>query len=512
MSLSSQEYRLDIIPGNHPVMITCSTYDTGRSINFTLYNGNVKYSIPGNSTVTIIGYKPSGEQFSHVCSYSGSIVTIELQDDMTDEEGLSVAELKIVDVDEKSLGTGNICILCEQSTISEDVRVTDAAAAVFNELLNKAQSSEAEFNNVLLQLQEGIDELNSNIELFRNGIDTLEDDITYKTNFMRSFINFELVDTFTNTYPGYYSYLYRMGNIMILNFRILATGSDSHFVELGTYSESIPKCISQVAQIYDTRMAKGDNVMSMPIHITVENRTIKYKSLAGTDAVLSQGMFVFLIEEESIDSVVTSENIYSEDEKRIGTWIDGKSLYQKVIIINSLPNNSTGNIAHGIQNISNIVGEEFLIRWQDGWITNAPWIVDGDSSETITISAGLSNIQVVTKKDRTNMSAIIILKYTKTTDPLTVSLKVNNKQSSVSIASNFSANWTAKGGSEDYQYALFVDNLTGSGWEQLSSWNTSTHYSFSTTYVGKKKYMVRVKDTSTNEIISSNVVTVTFTG
>lgn len=109
-------------------------------------------------------------------------------------------------------------------------------------------------------------------------------------------------------------------------------------------------------------------------------------------------------------------DIYSLDEKKVGTWIDGKPVYQKVVYISSLPNNATTNYPHGISDISAIVGMDSFVKWSSGWIANLPLVVSGDDTETITASAGLTNIQVVTNKNRTSMSAYIVLRYTKTTD------------------------------------------------------------------------------------------------
>ena len=129
-----------------------------------------------------------------------------------------------------------------------------------------------------------------------------------------------------------------------------------------------------------------------------------------------------LATDESIDNITFTaqlfENptIYSFNEQRIGVWVDGKPLYQKTVYISSLPNNATTNYPHGISDISAIVGMDSCVKWSSGWITNLPWVASGDDTETITASAGLTNIQVATNKNRTSMSAYIILRYTKTTD------------------------------------------------------------------------------------------------
>lgn len=129
-----------------------------------------------------------------------------------------------------------------------------------------------------------------------------------------------------------------------------------------------------------------------------------------------------LATDELIDNITFTaqlfENptIYSFNEQRIGVWVDGKPLYQKTVYISSLPNNATTNYPHGISDISAIVGMYSCVKWSSGLITNLPWVASGDDTETITASAGLTNIQVATNKNRTSMSAYIILRYTKTTD------------------------------------------------------------------------------------------------
>lgn len=136
----------------------------------------------------------------------------------------------------------------------------------------------------------------------------------------------------------------------------------------------------------------------------------------------SQNRTVPLATNQDIDNItfdnalINAPYIYSLNEQKIGVWIDGKPLYQKLTYISSLPNNATTNYPHGISDISAIVGMDSYVKWSNGWIANLPWVVFGDDTETITASAGLTNIQVVTNKNRTSMSAYIVLRYTKTTD------------------------------------------------------------------------------------------------
>ena len=117
------------------------------------------------------------------------------------------------------------------------------------------------------------------------------------------------------------------------------------------------------------------------------------------------------------NKLINRSDIYSEEERLIGRWTDGKPLYQKVLTIPNLPNATSADYPHGIQNVDNI------------------WVSDGVAKNTQTgSSCQLNNTasnnvyQWVTNADRTNVSiwagtdrrafdyVKVILKYTKTTD------------------------------------------------------------------------------------------------
>ena len=107
---------------------------------------------------------------------------------------------------------------------------------------------------------------------------------------------------------------------------------------------------------------------------------------------------------------------YSTDEHIIGTWIDGKPLYEKVL---NLPNISVGvnTIQHGISNLASMISITGKCTYGDGtrglcipflssstyWITCANIT---SSQFTLEIGNGLGSIQNCT----------ITIQYTKTTD------------------------------------------------------------------------------------------------
>lgn len=81
-----QSRKLNLIPDEQIISIPVSQYDTGNGrLQFDLYAGGNAYTPSG--TVKIQGTKPSGTQFEHNASLSGSLVTSDLFSDMTDEAG-----------------------------------------------------------------------------------------------------------------------------------------------------------------------------------------------------------------------------------------------------------------------------------------------------------------------------------------------------------------------------------------------------------------------------------------
>ena len=100
-------YNLNLIPGKVPVAVHVKQYDTGlREITFNLYYGDTAYSVPYNSTITVSGTKPDGNGFSYSVTFSGSAVTVPMQEQMTVLAGEFPCQLTIA----KDFNNGNFLI------------------------------------------------------------------------------------------------------------------------------------------------------------------------------------------------------------------------------------------------------------------------------------------------------------------------------------------------------------------------------------------------------------------
>lgn len=110
------------------------------------------------------------------------------------------------------------------------------------------------------------------------------------------------------------------------------------------------------------------------------------------------------------DSGSSSEEIYSTEETRIGTWIDGKPLYRK-IIIDTLPSSQD----QGFTEIDVIPSFGVLIRG-----TISIDLATAQSSFSLNQNVSIYSGGIVKVKSATSAQAnspfILILEYTKTTD------------------------------------------------------------------------------------------------
>lgn len=117
---------------------------------------------------------------------------------------------------------------------------------------------------------------------------------------------------------------------------------------------------------------------------------------------------------EKLATEARLEPDYSTGEQLTGRkWIDGKSIYLKVISAGSLPNNSLKNVAHNITSLGAVIN---IYGYYKSGTTIFP-AVRVDTSNVI-YGVGLyisgSDIVISTGADRTGYSGYIVLEYTKT--------------------------------------------------------------------------------------------------
>lgn len=107
--------------------------------------------------------------------------------------------------------------------------------------------------------------------------------------------------------------------------------------------------------------------------------------------------------------------IYSEEEREVGVWKDGKPLYQKTIDFGALPNNTSKSVASGLTGVSvkSIFGTAMA---SNGFTVTLPHAeLSGTGSIDVSYLAD-NNVRISTDYDYSAYSSCITLQYTKTTD------------------------------------------------------------------------------------------------
>lgn len=149
-----------------------------------------------------------------------------------------------------------------------------------------------------------------------------------------------------------------------------------------------------VDEAYGVTYDKNDNTLSFKVYTnSAQNYDIKW--------------LVFDLDNDDYQK----GSIYSTDEKIIGKWIDGSTLYQKTIDTGQLPNNTTKAVAHNITNIKKII--EISGYSTDG--TNFGTLpYAGNNGWSITLYANDTNVYIASKNDfSTSTESYVTLKYIK---------------------------------------------------------------------------------------------------
>ena len=107
--------------------------------------------------------------------------------------------------------------------------------------------------------------------------------------------------------------------------------------------------------------------------------------------------------------------IYSEEEREIGVWIDGKPLYEKTIDFGALPNTTTKSVNHNISNIDKVA---FLngVAYKLGDIIPIPFSHSSNVSNQPQLSIGDTTVNIRTANDQSDRTGYITVRYTKSTD------------------------------------------------------------------------------------------------
>lgn len=107
-------------------------------------------------------------------------------------------------------------------------------------------------------------------------------------------------------------------------------------------------------------------------------------------------------------------NIYSSSEVRVGTWVDGKPIYRKVIDTGSISSTSK-SINHNISNLGTVT-KVYGACVVNGVSYVIPRVSTATVSQQIAIQVSSTQVQLAVGSDANFDSSYVCIEYTKTTD------------------------------------------------------------------------------------------------
>lgn len=106
---------------------------------------------------------------------------------------------------------------------------------------------------------------------------------------------------------------------------------------------------------------------------------------------------------------------YSTSEQVIGTWIDGKPLYERTLSLGALPNNSIKTVPHNIANVDLIFVSDSFFQTGAGASSYLNFTNDSTAGQT-EILVDRTNVEIWAGSNRTSWNGYVTVRYTKTTD------------------------------------------------------------------------------------------------
>lgn len=133
------------------------------------------------------------------------------------------------------------------------------------------------------------------------------------------------------------------------------------------------------------------------------------------------------------EEIYSKDNLeqYSTSEIKIGTWIDGKPLYRKVINIGLVPNNTTTTIDVSNLNIDYLVDLKGMLKALNS-VGFRPLPFAGGGANDIRIDVNEGSLRIQTFSTWSGFTPnYVILEYTKTTDTATRSVNTIEQTRSI---------------------------------------------------------------------------------
>lgn len=138
----TQRYNLNLIPDKVPVIVNCSQYDAlSRTIEMVIYDGSTVYEIPSGTSASVRGTKQDNTGFEYPCTIDGSIVSFDIQDQMTIFAGRVPCEIRL-SKDGGIIGTCNFLLNIEKTPLDPNVTISETDLPLLEEAEQNAIRAE----------------------------------------------------------------------------------------------------------------------------------------------------------------------------------------------------------------------------------------------------------------------------------------------------------------------------------------------------------------------------------
>lgn len=122
--MTSQTFSLDLIPQGIPPVVYVSQYDKGQTWSINILKDGSPFTIPGDSVVTVQGTKEDGTGFQYPCTFSGSVVEVTEEQQMTVFSGDVATEIRITNGND-IIGSLNFIIRVEPAALADDTEISE---------------------------------------------------------------------------------------------------------------------------------------------------------------------------------------------------------------------------------------------------------------------------------------------------------------------------------------------------------------------------------------------------
>lgn len=178
--------------------------------------------------------------------------------------------------------------------------------------------------------------------------------------------------------------------------------------------------VGNVISATNTTYSAGDNIsISNTNEISATNTTYsagdnisisENNEISATNTTYTAGTNISI----SANNEISANDSYSLDEKAVGTWFNGDTIYKKTIDFGYLPNNGSKNVNHNISNIGRIIKVEQSISNgsanSHGFLNLASGTV---ANNAFNFYGTNTQVCVMTNSDRSDCYAFFTLFYTK---------------------------------------------------------------------------------------------------